>query len=84
MSKMKGYLAMAMAMAMMAGNTSMVERETPKGKRKIQKGDVIPKGLKEYYFSIDGSFLNERTPDCVFSCYAINSKNAIRKFNKRK
>jgi len=45
-----------------------------------------PKGAKEYFFNERGEFSTERMlkTDVVFKCYAVNDKNAIRKFKKYK
>ena len=43
-----------------------------------------PKGTKEYFFNEHGTFLNEDTNwnHTVFKCYAMNEKNAVKKFKK--
>lgn len=43
-----------------------------------------PKGAKEYFFNSSGEFSTESMlkEDVEFKCYAINNKNAIRKFKK--
>ena len=52
------------------------------------KEPIIPKGHIYYWFRIDGTFLNEKKSErmlkeeCVFKCFALNDKNAIKKFNK--
>lgn len=44
------------------------------------------KGQFHYWFRADGTFLSEkqgermRKEECVFKCFAINDKNAIKKF----
>jgi len=45
---------------------------------------VIPNGCKEYFFNSLGEFSTTKMlkAECVFTCYAINDKNAIKKFNK--
>ena len=51
-----------------------------------RKDKVIPKGVKEYWFKSDGSFLNENhdrqmfKSQIFFICFALNNKNAKRKF----
>lgn len=44
-----------------------------------------PKGSKEYFFNAEGEFSTAHIPkgECVFQCFAINDKNAIRKFKNR-
>jgi hypothetical protein len=48
----------------------------------------IPNGMKYYCFRKDGTFLQYEKDgpmlkeEKVFSCYALNNKNAIKKFNK--
>lgn len=59
---------------------------------KKERGDKIlipkrtppPKGTKEYFFNIQGDFSNTSMlkSDCVFTCFAINDKNAVKKFKK--
>lgn len=40
---------------------------------------------KQYFFNADGLFvINDIMQGAVFSCFAINNDNAIRKFNERK
>lgn len=43
-----------------------------------------PKGAKEYFFNEWGEFSTEQMSksETVFMCYAINDKNAIRKFKR--
>ena len=86
MSKMKGYLGMAMMMAAMAGGPSIrstfhetdVLHPEPLFK-------VIPKGCKEYFFNDKGEYSTDHMlkTECVFKCYALNDKSAIRKFKNR-
>ena len=58
--------------------------ETPKNK----KNPIQHKGQFEYWFRENGTFLNEkqgermRKDECVFKCFSINDKNAIRKFQQ--
>ena len=52
------------------------------------KEPIIPKGHIHYWFRADGTFLNEKQSErmlkdeCFFKCFALNDKNAIKKFNK--
>lgn len=52
------------------------------------KEPIIPKGHIYYWFRFDGTFLNEKQSErmlkdeCVFKCFALNDKNAIKKFKK--
>lgn len=52
------------------------------------KEPIIPKGHIHYWFRADGTFLNEKQSErmkkeeCVFKCFALNDKNALKKFNK--
>jgi len=82
-----------LATAMMLSSFAQTNREdfgtiqefehTPKPKEPI-----IPKGHIHYWFRADGTFLNEKQcermlkEDCVFKCFALNDKNAIKKFKK--
>jgi hypothetical protein len=62
--------------------------------RKVKLGRVfepkIPSNHKYFSFKADGTFTcyEKQEPmlksEYVFSCYALNSKNAIKKFNKFK
>ena len=54
-------------------------------KQRIQQGRLQPhKGQKRYSFSIDGGFTSDsgKLFDEVFHCFAINDKNAVKKFNQ--
>lgn len=68
-------------MAMMAGLLSPMGTKTPKpiDGKKPEKRPL--KGCKEYYFNSGGITTND---EYVFKCFAINDKNAIRKFNNWK
>ena len=70
---------MAMALALHG-----YEQPMPIEKRTRPKLDIPPQGTKQYFFNAIGEFSNTqmRKDECVFICYAINDKNAIRKFNK--
>lgn len=47
-------------------------------------GDKPPTGSKQYWFDSQGNFSTERMERdrIYFKCFAINDKNAKRKFNK--
>jgi hypothetical protein len=77
----KGKLWFLMAMAMSIN-------ETPR-RREMREGDAKkiappPSGTKEYFFNASGEFSNShmRRDECIFKCYALNDKSAIKKFNK--
>ena len=53
-SKMKRYLAMAMAMSMMSGQTPMFVREGTVNK-KVER--LTPKGYNHYYFNNKGEII---------------------------
>lgn len=89
--KFKGYLGMMMSLAMIAEASVIKSKENPTEYKPKQKKDFEPiqqKGQFHYWFRSDGTFLSEkqsermRIEDCVFKCFAINDKNAIKKFNK--
>jgi len=82
MSRMKGYLAMAMAMSMMAGKMPMLEKEPVI----VSTEKRPPAGTKEYFFNALGEFSTDKMlkSECVFKCVAINDKSAVKKFNKWK
>lgn len=48
--------------------------------------EVKPAGCDEYFFNINGEFSTVKMirSEVVFKCFASNSRNAIRKFNKWK
>lgn len=48
------------------------------------KEEKPPRGTKEYFFNKEGLCLERgmRKEDCVFKCFAINEKTALKKFNK--
>jgi hypothetical protein len=91
MTKKAQYLAMAMMGVMMSQQSYPSSPDEPisyKGRiPKYPKKDSPQKGQFHYWFRADGTFLNEkqdermRKDECVFVCYSINDKNAIRKFN---
>lgn len=94
MSRMKSQLAMLSMMgvaSVMMGGNSMCGATLPPDDfdgcnptRKIEP--PIPKGMKYFMFDKHGGYSTDRmrNEDFVFGCYAINSKNAIKKFNKHK
>ena len=75
--------------AILAMQSMFAEPEYVKTRRTQTKEARPHEGQYYYWFRADGSFLSnsdgERLlrEDCVFSCFAINDKNAIKKFNKR-
>ena len=79
MSRMKGYLAMVMAMSMVAGQMPVSIEGAP-----IKREKRPPSGCKEYFFNVNGEFSTEKMlkTECVFTCFAINDKNATRKFER--
>ena len=90
MKKLHGYFGMALVMAMMS-ETNFAQENEPRKFERNPKKDIEPKPQKgqfHYWFRADGTFLNERQSErmrkdeCVFVCFAINDKNAIKKFNK--
>ena len=75
------------AFAMMAASTEkMTSSMTSKKTDELSVEDQVPKGCKTYYFSMDGTYTLTKpmkiTP--YYWCYAINEKNAIKKFKKFK
>lgn len=69
-----------MSMALMADNYGRDVYST----EPIEIQPRPPKGAKEYFFNERGEFSTERMlkSETVFMCYAINDKNAIRKFER--
>lgn len=86
-SKSKLY-TMAMVGAMLSSMAQTSEREYYENEQKPNKEPIVPKGHIHYWFRIDGTFLNEKQSErmkkeeCVFKCFALNDKNAIKKFRK--
>ncbi len=71
--------------------SSKVDPDTLKGGKVIPRvPEVCLAGAKKYFFNEAGKFatsikglLIQKPEDVVFTCYAINNKNAIKKFNNR-
>lgn len=81
MSKMKGYMAAMMAMAMMTESMPPLYFDRPNGTH----GEKLPpKGSKLYFFNMKGEFSTDHMlrTDVVFQCFAINDKNAKKKYAK--
>lgn len=90
MKNLKGMAGMALAMAMMSQESMMDYKETPREYTPPTKKEIEPRpknGQFYYWFRIDGTFLSEKQSErmlrteCVFTCFAINDKNAVKKFN---
>ena len=74
-------------MAMFSDSAINFEKDEPRKFLKPKDNKtIIPKGTKEYHFTISGHFYTAQNKwsdlDYIFSCVASNSKNAIKKFNK--
>ena len=71
-------------MAMFSDSAINFEKEkTPKKFIPKQKNEPkIPSSLKEYWFDCFGNFVHENPFQYSFKCFALNDKNAIRKFKK--
>lgn len=80
------FLATAMMLGAFAQTSQKEYYEEEKHFNKEPKKPIIPKGCKEYHFTRSGRF--DTTENMwndihyVFSCYASNEKNAIKKFEK--
>lgn len=74
------------AMAAMGGMDYDTSRYHTNDEPKEPVIPPIPKGCKEYFFNEYDKFSNDIAwkAKCVFSCIAINDKNAEKKFNKWK
>lgn len=78
---------MLSSLAMMVAMAEAGYNHTPESKpRKIRiptnrKDEIKPKGVKEYWFDIFGEFKNEACLEYYFKCFALNDKNAKRKFD---
>lgn len=49
------------------------------------KAKICPKGCKQYFFNSSGEYSTNHMlkPECIFECFAINEKSAIKKFKKK-
>ena len=75
------YLAMLAFMS--SSNTNFGKNESPTKFIKPQNfKPKISSCLKEYWFDCFGNFVHENPFQYSFHCFALNDKNAIRKFNK--
>lgn len=88
-SKMKGNAMMMAALAMaMAPGESMMFTGRGDEARKVwpppKREERPPAGCKTYWFKANGEFSSERMlkSETVFECFAINDRNAIRKFKR--
>lgn len=92
-----GLMMALMASAMASGQSSMMFTGRGDDAFMLSDGDLIPLGVKppngckEYFFKECGQFSNGGEneehflkTETVFKCFAINSKNAIKKFSKWK
>lgn len=84
-SKMKLNALMIAAMAM-SGNTFMASGKGDEMTIYLPPEEVAPAGTKTYWFDAFGNFSTEkmRRDEVVFKCFAINDKNAQRKYNSWK
>jgi hypothetical protein len=89
MRNSKSMLGIMSMMAMMSGEDFPMDYspiKKPKTKKPLE--EKPQNGQFHYWFRSDGTFLSEKQgermlkEDCVFKCFAINDKNAIKKFNK--
>lgn len=76
-------------MAMVAAESEIFNGDDGRNKKAWdevsgEKFNVCPKGCKQYFFNINGEFSTEKMlrSECVFTCFAINDKSAIRKFKQ--
>jgi len=74
---------MAMALAMTEGQGMMATGRGRKAYVYLPKEPVAPTGSKTYFFNEFGEFSTDkmRKDEVVFKCFAINDKNAKRKFD---
>ena len=88
--KNKSTLAMAIFASMLHGQENFEPTNRTNFERKVIPEPIPQKGQFHYWFREDGTFINEKQSErmlreeCVFKCYSINDKNAIKKFNKFK
>jgi len=81
---MLGVMAMMAMMSESIGKESNPREYSPSNNE--PKEPIIPKGCKQYHFTRSGRFDTTENMwndiDYIFSCFASNDKNAIKKFNK--
>jgi len=84
-----GLLAMYGMVAVMGSEVTDFDGLPKRGENDGKSGNppIIPrpyKGQKCFFFKANGEHATERIlkEECVFQCYAINEKNAIKKFNR--
>jgi hypothetical protein len=85
--KSNALAMLAMAAAMSEGSSMTFTGSGEDDARVfIPKQPIPPKGAKEYFFNSVGEFSTEKMlrTETVFKCFAINDKNAVRKFNQWK
>lgn len=82
-SKMKMNALMLAALAM-GGNIFMATGSGDEMKVFLPKKPIPPARTKTYFFNEQGEFSTTqmRKDECVFKCFAINDKNAKRKFER--
>ena len=78
-------LAMMVAMSEQGYPSSPNEPIVTRGRKPTnRKDEVIPKGVKEYFFTESGHFFNSMPTGSYtifYKCFALNDKNAKRKFD---
>ena len=81
-TKMELNAIMLTALAM-GGNSFIASGHDDEIDMVLPIGEKPPSGTKEYFFNSSGEFSNQsmRKDETVFKCFAINDKNAKRKFN---
>lgn len=84
MNKKLNNLTLMASLMAMSGGENMLDMNTEPA-IEIIKDDIPPRGTKEYFFDSEGEFstTSMRRTECVFKCFAINDKNAKRKFKNR-
>ncbi len=82
-AQMLAMLGLSMAMMPLDQHNQRADYEE-KPKKKLPPIVKPPSGTKEYFFNSIGEFSTTKMlkSECVFICYAINDKNAKRKFDK--
>lgn len=67
---------------------SLIYSKPRRGRKPQTSNEVIPKNHKHFSFRADGTYTCYEVDgpmlksECVYSCHALNEKNAIKKFNK--
>ena len=86
MNKLQSFLALPMILSAMSSENQLFMHEHEYTKESLLKTlgqhKCPPSGTKEYFFNNDGEFSTDHMlkTECVFVCFAVNDRNALRKW----